>query len=245
MDPFTDTPCMNGQAKDLPWARLGQLTHQTITFCIDQSNIGERSHQVSFMREIYKSAEQVLVCLSTEKNNGSGMHWLLRLHDNVMSKSDDVDQQFNGGVAGRQRVHRIRLRNYAWRNVMDEQFMKEWLAFYDLVECPWWNRACASVCRIEKPLIFHSSEKGKFKVRSHSHILLVWWGRGTTRRTFTPPRAHIKSRPSNLYPSDRAASQRLYGRQRRLTSTTSRWCEPCSLAFTLAHARYGQTSADG
>jgi hypothetical protein len=35
--------------------------------CINQFNIVERSHQVGFMRDIYESAQTVLVCLSTPR----------------------------------------------------------------------------------------------------------------------------------------------------------------------------------
>ncbi|CAO2650619.1 Nn.00g019110.m01.CDS01 [Neocucurbitaria sp. VM-36] len=44
--------------------------------CINQSNPNERSHQVSFMGDIYGSSMQVLVCLSVEGDRSGGIRWL-------------------------------------------------------------------------------------------------------------------------------------------------------------------------
>ncbi|KAF2499212.1 hypothetical protein BU16DRAFT_447650, partial [Lophium mytilinum] len=53
--------------------------------CINQSDFQERSHQVGFMQSIYHNAEQVFVCPSSDPSTGSGIYWLQRLHDDLMS----------------------------------------------------------------------------------------------------------------------------------------------------------------
>ncbi|KAF2679913.1 hypothetical protein K458DRAFT_282360, partial [Lentithecium fluviatile CBS 122367] len=44
--------------------------------CINQSDPTERSHQVGFMRDIYSSAWEVAVCLSTSKTKSRAMSWI-------------------------------------------------------------------------------------------------------------------------------------------------------------------------
>ena len=126
--------------------------------CINQGDIKERSHQVRFMREIYQYAEQVLVCLSTRKVNSKGMEWLLGLAQDVPSRETDLDSDkgeiallryLRGSVSKREedwnsrrdRYHWQRLRRHIWASTGNEKFIKEWLAFYDIIEAPWWNRA--------------------------------------------------------------------------------------------------------
>jgi hypothetical protein len=124
---------------------------------INQSDIQERSHQVRFMREIYQHAEQVLVCLSTKKINPRGMDWLLRLVEIVPPHEDDLlsDEYWNStqyssdkdaSKDGEKEIpippyHWYRLKTHIWANTMNESFIQGWLAFYDIVEAPWWSRA--------------------------------------------------------------------------------------------------------
>lgn len=62
--------------------------------CINQSNLTERSHQVGFMRRIYSSAAQTLICLSTshphqeDETNTLGIEWLTELHQSVHPGDD-------------------------------------------------------------------------------------------------------------------------------------------------------------
>ncbi|WAO93306.1 HET domain-containing protein [Fusarium falciforme] len=46
--------------------------------CINQADLSERSHQVGFMRDIYQSAQQTLICLSTSNTQGKGMKWFIK-----------------------------------------------------------------------------------------------------------------------------------------------------------------------
>lgn len=134
--------------------------------CIDQSNIAERSHQVGLMRDIYQSAEQVIICLSTEKCSGRGMNWLLKLYEHVPPLKDDMELKEDGSFVkdadrnsntfpeedcadgsvpvsepSLSRYHWSRLMKYLWDNMLDEDFTNGWLAFYDIFECQWWKRA--------------------------------------------------------------------------------------------------------
>ena len=110
--------------------------------CINQTNLMERSHQVAFMRHIYQYAEQVLVCLSTKKESGRGVKWLQRLYENVPPLDDDLDADHQlEDDESIERFHQNRLNNHLWANTVDENFMKEWLAVFDILESPWWRRA--------------------------------------------------------------------------------------------------------
>ncbi|KFY66496.1 hypothetical protein V496_02038 [Pseudogymnoascus sp. VKM F-4515 (FW-2607)] len=128
--------------------------------CIDQSNFLERSQQVGIMRDIYQPAERVIICLSTEKCSGRGMTWLVKLYDNIPPLENDLEVREEGSFlkdADRDedsdnqsvstngltptRYHAIRLQRYIWDNVLDEDFLNGWLAFYDILECQWWKRA--------------------------------------------------------------------------------------------------------
>ncbi|KAH7124215.1 heterokaryon incompatibility protein-domain-containing protein [Dactylonectria macrodidyma] len=125
--------------------------------CINQSDLSERSHQVGFMRDIYQCARQALICLSTSKTKGRGMEWLLELCENVSAREDDlIPREWAPNQAAKrdreeddneeekidiERYHCHRLVHYIWEHVVDERFTNGWLAFYDVVESPWWSRA--------------------------------------------------------------------------------------------------------
>jgi Heterokaryon incompatibility protein (HET) len=56
--------------------------------CINQSNPAERSHQVSFMRNIFESASVVLACLGEDPSNGLWAEAAKRLDFDGMSTPD-------------------------------------------------------------------------------------------------------------------------------------------------------------
>jgi hypothetical protein len=56
--------------------------------CINQSDTSERSHQVSFMGDIYGAAERVLVCLSTIEDRSGGFAWLLQFASDALTLHD-------------------------------------------------------------------------------------------------------------------------------------------------------------
>ena len=123
---------------------------------INQHNLNERAEQVNFMRDIYESAEHVFICLSTQKGDYLGMKWLVSLCKNVPALHDDLlggaDLELSPmahslwsdwGIpnGGRSRYHSIRLKSYFRDHVDSETFTNGWIAFHDILECPWWSRA--------------------------------------------------------------------------------------------------------
>ncbi|CAG5142819.1 uncharacterized protein ALTATR162_LOCUS1230 [Alternaria atra] len=115
---------------------------------INQSDIKERSHQVRFMREIYQYAEQVLVCLSTEKVDPRGMNWLVELARDasfchLVTKSevyDDIPDNQECAEFTKEDI-RMLLNRHVYAKAGDEEFFEGWLAFYKVIEAPWFTRA--------------------------------------------------------------------------------------------------------
>lgn len=125
--------------------------------CINQYDLSERSHQVGIMRDIYQSAQHTLICLSTFESSSKGLEWLLGLSEHVPRLDDDLveetliphrvelpenrnsDNKTSKGPPERHHWHR--LLKYMCQNVVDEEFVNGWIAFYDIVQSPWWNRA--------------------------------------------------------------------------------------------------------
>lgn len=93
--------------------------------CINQADSTERSYQVSIMGEIYAASEQVLICLSIERDRGGGIGWLYSALDRRLL-NDNID----GFVT---------FLNISW---YDESLHNQWNAFVKTVLCsPWWTRA--------------------------------------------------------------------------------------------------------
>ncbi|XEV01694.1 hypothetical protein FSHL1_006981 [Fusarium sambucinum] len=90
--------------------------------CINQYDLNERSHQVSFMRDIYEGAKETLICLSTPESHGDGMKSL------IMQRRDLVLDDVGASL-------RI---NYVTRK---KAFESRWAASLDVAMSPWWNRA--------------------------------------------------------------------------------------------------------
>ena len=145
-----------GEVRDF-WRKTGNDANEdlilwTDQICIDQFNMSERSHQVGFMKDIYQQAAQVLVCLSTSKGNPRGMEWLLQLTSEVPPYHDDLDLKSNKQTSTcdsddddwdlePESDHFDRLVTHIRYRMGDEKFIRGWLAFYDVVESPWWSRA--------------------------------------------------------------------------------------------------------
>ncbi|KAK7985799.1 hypothetical protein PG988_003421 [Apiospora saccharicola] len=94
--------------------------------CIDQSNIGERNHQVGRMREIYSQAERVQVWLGlTSKTSAMAMRWI----DESASR-----HRSSLGVPGR-------LTDYAATPAsLPRSQVARWRALANLLERPYWRR---------------------------------------------------------------------------------------------------------
>jgi hypothetical protein len=106
--------------------------------CIDQSNPSERSHQVGFMGEIYAAAEQVLVCLSTEKSSVGGIRWLKGLQEHLSLHLHDMDTR----KEYRESHHRVSRHDYLNSSMQDATLYRGFSAFTRCIsDSPWWRRA--------------------------------------------------------------------------------------------------------
>jgi hypothetical protein len=104
--------------------------------CINQSNPDDRSHQVSFMGDIYRSAMQVLVCLSVEGDRSGGLQWLQRFSSKFQKyeQSQPSSKAANGSVAQGY--------NFFPENFNEESFHYGWDTFLaSILKSPWWPRA--------------------------------------------------------------------------------------------------------
>ncbi|RSL79765.1 hypothetical protein CEP51_007088 [Fusarium floridanum] len=92
--------------------------------CINQADLSERSHQVGFMSDIYESAQQTLVCLSTSNAEGRGMKWFIEISKNKDHKWPQT------------------LRESLYPKNPATDILEDMVAFYDeIIESPWWSRA--------------------------------------------------------------------------------------------------------
>jgi hypothetical protein len=89
--------------------------------CIDQLNIPERNSQVSIMRDIYATADHVVVWLAKEHKDGSTAR-AFRTISKVANLSVDEIQQ------------------HAVNNIVSEKFRKDVLSLTDLIRRSWWTR---------------------------------------------------------------------------------------------------------
>ncbi|KAF5606592.1 uncharacterized protein FSUBG_5991 [Fusarium subglutinans] len=131
--------------------------------CINQHDLRERSHQVGFMRKIYESAERTLACLSTSETSGEGLKWLNDLCDAFPFQEDDGTILYNreyrlGTEKGAELQEAIwdtsefewprdyklekwfHICGYLQKHMFIEKFVNGWIAFYDVLTSPWWNR---------------------------------------------------------------------------------------------------------
>lgn len=98
--------------------------------CIDQSNIEERSQQVSLMREIYTNALLVTVWLGPETNNSHLAVQLIHTWSQAMVESTDLDSTSLTDEI-----------DFSFLSHMEEPFPKNaWNAVLELFERPWWTR---------------------------------------------------------------------------------------------------------
>jgi hypothetical protein len=95
--------------------------------CINQSNTAERSHQVGFMYDIYRSARDVAVCLSTEEQRGAtAIPWIYDMHKYFRA----LKLQHSG-----------HLWHYLESYQLDDAFQSGWLDTLQMLEQPRWSRA--------------------------------------------------------------------------------------------------------
>ncbi|KAN0117718.1 HET domain containing protein [Hyaloscypha variabilis] len=95
--------------------------------CINQSDPGERSHQVGQMRDIYAAASRVLIALGTEDvggRSGLGIKWVLEVTQEFQASEMNPDQSFEFLVT----------------NLSDEKFQDGFIDFHQMIRSPWWQR---------------------------------------------------------------------------------------------------------
>ncbi|RYP44254.1 hypothetical protein DL768_009258 [Monosporascus sp. mg162] len=88
--------------------------------CIHQPDLKERAHQVSFMGDIYRGAEQTLICLSTKDCDGRGFDWM---------------EEILAGAAFSKNEYGLELRTFS------AKFFEGWNEFLMILSSPWWSRA--------------------------------------------------------------------------------------------------------
>ncbi|KAF5563670.1 heterokaryon incompatibility 6 OR allele [Fusarium phyllophilum] len=110
--------------------------------CINQANLTERSDQVGFMRSIYESAKETLICLSVADTRGDGMRWLVQLEESYVNRSIVGETSLSEDRDDR----RYPFSTHQFRTEMEEclsqrDFAHGWIEFCDVLSSPWWGRA--------------------------------------------------------------------------------------------------------
>jgi hypothetical protein len=129
--------------------------------CINQSNSSERSHQVGLMRDIYASAEQVIICLSTENDSDRGISFLHRLgrespgflarsgleprkeaQAQVIEPADQESKEMSLSDGSISRLDADVLKKYLIENWDNVEYHREWhLMEGTFLRSAWWGRA--------------------------------------------------------------------------------------------------------
>lgn len=110
--------------------------------CIDQSNPQERSHQVNMMRNIYASAERVLVCLARKKCSGVGMQFAIGWRDTLVHglPAEDVCPEM-GLTDDSIRIAREKAAMSYFKSYQQSGIWREaWADFVRLMKSSWWRR---------------------------------------------------------------------------------------------------------
>jgi hypothetical protein len=155
-DPKKTVPiCVNGSRFNA-FANLGHALKEVVIYwethgrkveeeclwadqiCIDQSNPDERSHQVGIMSEIYRGAERVLVCLAERESNGVGMQWAIGVYQWLKRQRPGVDLPSWLFLS---QQGRALLNQYFVENISLPTTQQDIVAFFQLVQSPWWTRA--------------------------------------------------------------------------------------------------------
>jgi hypothetical protein len=93
--------------------------------CVDQLNIPERNSQVSIMQKLYATAEQVVIWLGAEKEDGS-TGWAFQMIPILAKLSSDELKQY--------------VMDNTTPGAMSEEFRNDFLSLRRLVQRPWWQR---------------------------------------------------------------------------------------------------------
>ncbi|KAF2823037.1 hypothetical protein CC86DRAFT_409809 [Ophiobolus disseminans] len=110
--------------------------------CINQSDVTERSHQVGFMRDIYASARDVAVCLSTVEERGSlALYWIEGMYNNDRALRED--RQPTLSAANRTFFNQQGKfdDDHIETKLNDAEFSEGLRDFWQMISQPWWERA--------------------------------------------------------------------------------------------------------
>ncbi|UPX09473.1 uncharacterized protein EKO05_0000162 [Ascochyta rabiei] len=135
----------------------------TDQICINQSNLAERSHQVSMMYDVYENARAVAICLSTSDTGNTespAIRWLKDIHNHIpalLEFEEDVESsawplkwnpdvpenKFESNLEENAPGHEIfREFTQLFRSkANDREFSRGQLGFFDLLQARWWSRA--------------------------------------------------------------------------------------------------------
>ncbi|KAH7242175.1 heterokaryon incompatibility protein-domain-containing protein [Fusarium tricinctum] len=123
--------------------------------CINQANLTERSHQVGFMKDIYRYAKQTFICLSTTKTEGLGLKWFAELWQDRVEDYYQEMAQYNGrrlndtwdtdarsGTSiDSTRILSDYTRKFLHIKMTEHTFISGLAKFCDFLKSPWWERA--------------------------------------------------------------------------------------------------------
>ncbi|KFA75716.1 hypothetical protein S40288_04974 [Stachybotrys chartarum IBT 40288] len=228
--------------------------------CINQYDLLERSHQVGFMKDIYQCAQQTLICLSTCKTSTRGMEWLIQLCENVPPRDHGVRPK---GATHLELLHEVssedeeydhnhRLTKYIWTRMTSDDFADGWVAFYDVVESPWWSRAW----------VFQEFIVSRAPLLLYWRADLAWRDASSVLAAFWSMHKHVLRNRANFLaingykpggPEDRRLC-RVNDRVKRtnahaaldtvefMATTKANWKGSLTLKRLLAHSRYCSAS---
>ncbi|KAI5464955.1 heterokaryon incompatibility protein-domain-containing protein [Mariannaea sp. PMI_226] len=244
--------------------------------CINQYNLSERSQQVGFMRDIYHYSQQTLICLSAPEAETTGMEWLLELCKNVQPREDDFaprpgdwfmqvdmhngdesdgeNEEYSRNIKNLRRRHWYRLQEYILDNVVHEGFVNGWIAFYDILESPWWSRAWVFqefIAASDASFLY-----GKYSISWKDVLPILQSVYHLFRHPFTNRDEFLKvTRYENHGPQDQSLCRvidRVEHTNHRVTLETIRFMNNTKLSWDgymnikqlLAHSRYCSASDD-
>ncbi|KAH7091433.1 heterokaryon incompatibility protein-domain-containing protein [Paraphoma chrysanthemicola] len=144
--------------------------------CINQSNLSERSHQVGFMHEIYKSAQDVVACLSTADHVGAdAITWIKEAHT-YLPKPEPEQNYF----ALKRSLKGLRpeypFKTWFWSLIASETFETTWCDVMQMIKQPWWSRAwiCQEYMSAEHVVFIYGGQTAEGNIVQSIMYLLIF-----------------------------------------------------------------------
>ncbi|KAJ3462185.1 hypothetical protein MRS44_010738 [Fusarium solani] len=187
--------------------------------CINQADLSERSHQVGFMRDIYQSAQQTLICLSTSNSQGKGMKWYI--------------ENFYGDGKRPRRQSRGKPTANPGGNLTT--FWEE------VIESPWWTRAWVFQEFMVSAHATFLSGRYHLPWMMFQFALKRYLGPEDDNSIVQCLNAILKRRESTPHSRDAAEGA---GVVRFMLKTKAEWDDTYSLPFLLARSQGSKASDD-